>query len=317
MDWLDKIASALGLNPTRLRWRWHRLRERSAQTARSLENRGRAVTYQNKLCPGCGLTVAADEKSCPRCGRRLLGAAATRASRLLRVLVPEGAYTYTSFFVVANVAFYLAMLMRSGGVASLGQGIDARVIVRFGAWTVPLLARGELWRLVTPIFLHFGLLHLIFNCLWLLQLGPLVEEAYGRSRFLVIYLVTGVAGFATSVLWRWQAWQETPIPGGGASGVVFGLIGLALTAGYLRKSRAGAQFRGGLVKWALYGLVFSLLPGVDLAAHLGGGAAGALLGLVLADRGSARRTPDRLWLGLELLGLLVLCGSFALVVARP
>ena len=316
---LDKILAALGFNPVQIRWRLHRLRERSRGVAQEARNRTRAVTYGNKICSGCGLPVAADERRCPRCGQRLHSLAVQRVGRLLRLVVPEGEYTYTAFFGLVCAAFFLAMMMRSGGTAALVSGISLPVIIRFGAWTVPRIAAGQVWRLVTPIFLHFNLLHIIFNGLWLLQLGPVVEHAYGRSRFLFIWLATGVGGFAASVIYRWQAWQHVPAPGGGASGVVFGLIGIALAATLRRRGRAAAvaDLRGSLVKGLVYGLVFSLLPGIDLMAHLGGGVTGLLLGLGLADRQQARRAPDRLWLGVELLCLCVIVGSFVLVILRP
>jgi rhomboid protease GluP len=317
MTLLDRILAALGFNPTQLRWRLHRMRERSRRAAQEVENRSRPVTYANKLCPACGCPAAPEEKRCPRCGQRLHSLAVQQALRLFRLIFPEGQYTYTAFFGVVIAAFYLAMMMRSGGTASLASGISLPVIVRFGAWTVPHIAQGQLWRLVTPIFLHFGLLHIIFNGLWLMQLGPLVEQAYGRSRYLFIWLATGVGGFAASVLYRWQAWQQVPAPGGGASGVVFGLIGIALAATVRRRGRATADLRGSLVKGLVYGLVFSLLPGIDLMAHLGGGVTGFVLGLLLADREQARRAPDRLWLVIELCGLAIIVGSFVLVIIRP
>jgi rhomboid protease GluP len=314
---LDKILEALGFNPTRLRWRLHRLRERSRSAAQEVENRTRPLTYANKVCPSCGLPAAVDEKRCPRCGQRLHSLAVQQALRLFRLVFPEGEYTYTAFFAIVCAAFFLAMMMRSGGTAALVNGIALPVIIRFGAWTVPHIAAGQVWRLVTPIFLHFGLLHIIFNGLWLLQLGPLVERAYGRSRYLFIWLATGVGGFAASVLYRWQAWQQVPAPGGGASGVVFGLIGIALAATVRRRGGAAGDLRGSLVKGLIYGLVFSLLPGIDLMAHLGGGVTGFVLGLVLADRQQARRAPDRLWLVIELLCLAIIVGSFVLVIIRP
>ena len=311
---LAKILAALGFNPVQLRWRLQRLRERWRRLAQRAENRSRLVTYQHKVCPGCGLPAADDEKRCPRCGRKLHSLAVQRLGRVFRLLVPEGAYTYTAIFTLLMVAFFLAMMMRSGGTAALASGIATPVIIRFGAWTVPAIAAGRLWRLVTPIFLHFNLLHIIFNGLWLVQLGPVVEQAYGRSRFLFIWLATGVGGFAASVLYRWD-WREVPVPGGGASGVVFGLIGVALAA-TLRRRRGSAglsELRGSLVKGLLYGLVFSLLPGVDLMAHLGGGLTGLGLGLLLGDQQQARRAPDGLWLAIEVLCLAVIAGSFTLV----
>jgi rhomboid protease GluP len=315
-DLIDRVLRALGFDPLRLRWRWQRLRARAERGRQTLENRTRALRYQHKVCKACGTTVAADERSCPHCGARLESRLGRRASQLFRLVLPEGTYTVTAVSVIACVAFFLAMLMRSGGLGVVVQGIPAPVMIRFGAWTVPLVAEGELWRLLTPIFLHFGVLHLIFNALWLIQLGPLCEEAYGRSKTVVIVVVTGVAGFAASIVYRFEELRTLPVPGAGASGVVFGLIGLAIVASVLRRSRVG-ELRSGLVKWALYGLVFSLLPGVDLVAHLGGGAAGALLGAVLKETPRGR-TPLS-WRILEALCLAAVVGSYLLtaLVAHP
>ncbi len=310
---LERVLRALGLDPVRLRWRWQRLRARSARAGRSLENRTRALRYQHKVCKACGTTVAADERSCPHCGARLASRLGTRAGQLLRLVIPEGTYTVTAVSVIACVAFFLAMVMRAGGLKVIASGIPNPVMIRFGAWTVPLVAEGELWRLLTPIFLHFGLLHLIFNALWLVQLGPLVEEAYGRSKTVVIVVGTGLAGFAASVLYRFDALRAASVPGAGASGVVFGLIGLAIVAGVLRRSRVG-ELRTGLVKWALYGVIFSLLPGVDLVAHLGGGLAGALFGALLRETRGKEKLAFRL---LEGLCVLALAASYLLTALRP
>lgn len=319
MPLLDRLLRALGVNPVQLRWRLHRLRERTRRRARSLENRGRALSYRHQVCPECGLTADRGERACPRCGARLHGPWARRLVLLWRTLVPAGTYTYTVLFVTANVALYAAMVMQPDAMPSemdllsrFGAGIPASVMDRFGAWTVGHIARGELWRLVTPCFLHFGLLHLIFNCLWLVQLGPVLEQHHGRARYLVLYLGGGVAGMALSVGYRYLArGPHAPDIGAGASGVVFGFIGAALVQGYLKKSPGSEVFRGGLGKWALYAIIFSLLPGVDLVAHLGGGLAGAGLGAVL-PQGSRQ---GALWGAVELLCLGLVVGSFV-VVAR-
>lgn len=311
---LDRILRALGLNPVQLRWRLHRLRERSRRRARSLENRTRALSYRHQVCPGCGLTTDRGERQCPRCGGRLLGPWARRLALVWRTLVPEGTYTYTAVFVAANVAIYAAMVMaqpRDTDLLSMfGRGISVQVMETFGAWTVPRVASGQLWRLVTACFLHFGLLHLIFNGLWLVQLGPLVERHYGRSRYVVLYLGTGVGGMAASVVWRLVTHgAHAPHIGGGASAVVFGFIGIALVLGYLGKPPGSEVFRSGIVKWALFALIMSLLPGVDLVAHLGGAGTGALLAAAVADRSRRGRLPKAAWLGLELLCIVGLVGS--------
>lgn len=309
----ERLLSALGFNPTRLRWKVeiHRERQRKRRLAR--DNRAKALQYRHKVCPGCGLTVDRAERHCPRCGAPQRSAIGEQLHRHVRALIPAGVLSYATLFVLLDVAFYLAMLMQSGGAAALGHQLDPRVVLRFGAWFIPLVLAGQWWRLVTPIFLHFGLLHLIFNCLWLLQLGPLLEQTFGRSRFLLLYLTSGVAGFLVSIAYRIASGHGGGI-GGGASGVVFGLIAAALVVGYLRRGPGSEIYRQGLVKWALYGIIFSLLPGVDLAAHLGGGLGGGLLALVLAPEGQARRLPRAVWLVIELGCLAVIAASFALTI---
>jgi rhomboid protease GluP len=210
------------------------------------------------------------------------------------------------------VVLYAAMLTQketsTNVLAVFGGGVPPLVLERFGAWTIEgVMVRGEIWRLMTACLLHFDLLHLIFNALWLMQLGPMVEQVYGRSRFVVTTLVSGVVGMVLSATLR-AMWGEMAI-GAGASGMVFGLIGVALVGGYLKKRPGSEQLRAGAGKWALYAIIFSLLPGIDLVAHLGGGVTGAGLALVLADHCHARPLlPRRFWLALEVvcvLGLLL------------
>jgi rhomboid protease GluP len=210
----------------------------------------------------------------------------------------------------------------------LGQPVDPAVIYRFGGWRAPAVVDGELWRLVTAIFLHFDLMHLIFNCIWLVHLGSLLERFLGRPRYLALYLGSGTAGFAVTVLAHLGA---GPHVGAGASGVVFGLIGCALVLGYGRRGPAtgGGQqgrrrhlpgtevFRAGLLKWAIFATVISLLSGADHVAHFGGAAAGALMGLGLTPESQPGRRARPLWVGIELglLAILVLSIGLAWAVA--
>ncbi len=303
--WWEQLLKALGFNPVQLRWRWHRYQERKRRKQNERENSRRVLSYEHKLCPGCGLTVDRNERQCPRCEQRLGGARASRLGRYWRHLIPEGAYTCTGVMLAANVAFYLAMLMRSGGgPADLGRGIDAAVIFRFGAaHSAAVLVGAEYWRLATAMLLHFDLLHLIFNSLCLVQLGPLIEGAVGRSRYMVLYFVSGVVGFVFSAA---AMLVRGPVLSAGASGVVFGLIAAGLVLGYVRRDASVAHFRQGLVKWLVLGVIISVLPGVDLMAHAGGAAAGAGLTAALIDPAKPAR---RGWRMAELLCLSLLIGS--------
>ncbi len=312
----ERMLEALGFNTMRLRWKLQQREIERERRENRAANERRSLSYEHKLCPSCSLTVDRDAKVCPRCQRPLASATMTRLGRYLRRVFPEGSYSYSLFFVAVNVIFYVAMVLQSGGPEALFSGPNNRVALRFGAWFVPLLLEGEWWRLVTPTFLHFGTLHLVFNCLWLAQLGPGLEQLLGRSRFLVFYVVTGAGGFVVSIGYRVLSGSIGGV-GGGASGVVFGLIAGALTLAYVRKAPGTSFFKEGLLKWALFGVVMSFLPGIDLAAHLGGALFGSLLALGMATRDQARRLSDRLWLLFELLCLFWVVGAFALTVACP
>jgi GlpG protein len=145
------------------------------------------------------------------------------------------------------------------------------------------LARGELWRLVTPIFLHFGLLHLAFNGLWLWEFGRRIEMRQGAGRLLLIVLVTGLLGNLA---------QYLVVPGalfGGMSGVIYGLLGYCWLWGRLRPAE-DFQLPAGimvvLLVWLLIaasGVIEAVgLGAIANAAHVGGLVSGLGLAAVLA-----------------------------------
>lgn len=154
-----------------------------------------------------------------------------------------------------------------------GGSRSTEVLIRFGAQTNPLPA-GELWRLVTAMFLHIGILHLAFN-MWALWLfGPLFERLAGSGRFLALYGASGLlGGAATAVL------ESPPTVAAGASGAIFGLLGAFLVLGWrLRRSPQGqAWLRNALL---LIGINIALgisVPSIGLLAHLGGLAGGIVV----------------------------------------
>jgi rhomboid protease GluP len=167
-------------------------------------------------------------------------------------------------------------------------------------------------RLVTSMFVHFGIMHFLFNIYALLQLGPLLEQVYGRSKFLVLYFLCGVGGSAVSIWWHWDN------PSGahaGASGALFGLIGASLVYGWRTGGAFGRSLASEMLRWGVFALIFSLLVRADNAAHLGGAAVGAGLALVLPDQNKPSKIHPNVWLGLEMICLLALVGSFVALFA--
>ena len=177
-----------------------------------------------------------------------------------------------------------------GGMMNLG-GIGTQISVRLGA-SLPLAYDMEQpWRLITAIFLHGGLLHIGFNMWVLMDIGPMVEEMYGSARYFFLFVVTGAAGYlVSSFLGHLSV---------GASGSLLGLVGVLLAATTGRQSMAAQALRSALIRWLVYiGVLGLLMRGTDNAAHVGGLAAGYLLGRVMADRMpvdmSERRRADLL-----------------------
>jgi rhomboid protease GluP len=157
-----------------------------------------------------------------------------------------------------------------------------------------LTIHGEWWRLGTSLFVHINLIHLLLN-LWVLNdLGGLVERWVGAVGFLLVYIISGLVGSLVSV-----AWYSDPVVSAGASGAVFGVCG-ALGA-LLVGQPAGVsrdllrRYRSSLGGFVLYNVAFNILASdfVDVAAHLGGAAAGAIGGFILrqpvAPAGPGRR----------------------------
>lgn len=166
-----------------------------------------------------------------------------------------------------------------------GGSTDPRVLFALGAnHPAAVLQEGEWWRLVSSMFLHIGFLHLLLNGWALYQLGALFEMAVGSIDLLIVYFVSGLAGSLASLWW-------TQGLSAGASGAIFGLLGFLIAYLLRRRDRLnafGSSLLSQLVVWAAINVFIGFsTPGIDNAAHLGGCAAGFLLGLVL--RGSSPR----------------------------
>jgi len=246
-----------------------------------------------RMCPHCRGVVTNEDKICPYCNERVGPRAIDRRSPadLLGGLIPYARFN-TIVILLANFGLYLVSTLYSMRAETGGgfSGIDANTLIAFGVKYGPAIAAGQWWRLVTAGFLHGGLLHILMNSWVLFDLAPQVEEVYGASRMWVIYFVSSVGGFYLSNLWSPMS------PSIGASAALCGLIGAMIGLGVTHHSVAmGAAIRSTYMRWAIYILLFSFLPGVDMAAHIGGGIAGfgvAYLGGTPRYEGSP---VERLW----------------------
>jgi rhomboid protease GluP len=188
----------------------------------------------------------------------------------------------TSLLLAAIAALFLVEIRAGGATPEVLYGLGAN-------HPVPVLQQGEWWRLFTSMFLHGGFAHVLLNGWALYQLGALFEMAVGSFRMLVVYVLTGLAGSLASLLWT----QSLSV---GASGAIFGVLG-ALIAFLLRRRERLTPFARSLlsqlVGWAAINVFIGFtVPMIDNAAHLGGCAAGFLLGLLLRGRQIERRPVE-------------------------
>jgi rhomboid protease GluP len=224
----------------------------------------------------------------------------------------------TSMLAAAIVLMYVVewfMTQRAGGAGqSMGffgmGGINNVVMARLGALYGPyVFAFGQWWRLVTAIFLHAGLLHIGMNLWVLFDISPEVEGLFGISKFVVMFLVTGIFGYIASLWW---------MPGAlaiGASGAIMGLIG-ALIGATFHHGRMGKDYRRMLWRWVIYIAIFGLFFPVDNAAHFGGLGAGIVLGYLIPEGVPETRPAENFWNGLAVLSVIIIAGSFALMAMQ-
>lgn len=285
---------------------------------------GGAESYEgaHRMCPNCRALVERGASICPFCGVRIGGARSRPSATPGRVLgvipVPS---TATSVLVAVNVAlyaltWYLSQTASAPGPnpASFSGEIRGDVLLRFGAKFGPYIWAGEWWRLVTAMFLHAGLLHIGFNLWCLFDLGPTVESLFSTTKFVFMYLVTGVAGFVLSL------WWSPGIPSVGASGAILGLIGILIGASF-HHGRLGKDYRAQLLRWVFYIFVIGIFGGVfgfgtDNAAHVGGLALGTLLGYVVPEGESMTRSGENFWNAVAVLSIVIMAGSFALMALQ-
>ncbi|MDD3821926.1 MAG: rhomboid family intramembrane serine protease [Bacilli bacterium] len=164
----------------------------------------------------------------------------------------------TYLIIAINIIMYLLM-------ETIGKGSnDPLTLLRFGALLAPLVRGGQYLRLITSAFLHVGLIHLFFNNYILYIIGSQIETFFGKSKFLLIYLFSGITGALMSMLF-------TNAISAGASGAIFGLLGSLLYFGYHYRVYLGNTMQTQIVPLIIINLFLGfIIPGIDNAAHIGG-----------------------------------------------
>ena len=225
-------------------------------------------------------------RRCPECARERTKVKTARNIGAAGV----GRYSVTQILIALNVLIFFVEVATGtalGGVGSRGFG----TLYYDGFIAGPFLVHGqhEYYRLLTYGFLHDGLLHILFNMVFLYFVGPPLEQAIGKLNFLAVYLVSLLAGAFGALL-------LTPLdPTVGASGALFGLLGaLIIVAHY----RGISIWQSGLGPTLLINVVFSLtITGISIGGHLGGLCGGLICGVLYMELVDRRRLESAFLIG--------------------
>lgn len=266
---------------------------------------GILLTSSNRrYCPSCGRPVDPGANVCV-CGQKYTELAAAELSSNQtppdeRLASRFAQAPYVTYFLIGfNSLIFLLMILAGGST-------HVDTLLSFGAMYRPLVTLGEYWRLVTPIFLHIGFMHLAFNMYALLLLGSVTERIYGSTRFFHLYLFSGIGGTLASA-------RFSTAVSAGASGAIFGLAGITLVVGYRYRERIPANFKSavgrGIVPFVLFNLLYGLSnKGIDSFAHIGGLLAGAALAFVVPP--SRQNSSPELFSFGVVVPLMIILGAF-------
>ncbi len=263
------------------RWQWRVEKWKTAM--RGFFGGGEQQQPRPKICPACGALVGIKATRCHECGASLRFSLAA-LSKKLSGLFGEHEAPVTSALLVTNILMFgvsLVLTMQAGEAGGLRTlwGMSGEASYQLGAsHPYGIFTEHQWWRLVMAMFLHGGLIHIGFNMMALMQFGPALEELYGSSRYLFLYVVTGAFGFLVSALIGHFSL--------GASGALLGLVGAMLAV----TTKRGGSFMRDLRSRLISSVVILFLIGfwggfgIDNSAHLGGFAAGFIFGKIYADR---------------------------------
>jgi len=189
-------------------------------------------------------------------------------------LIPHKGYLFTPLLILANILVFVSMVL-------LGMDVftpSIEFLVQWGGNIRFLTMNGELWRLLTCTFVHFGIIHLVFNMLALLYVGSLLEKTIGKSKFIFAYLICGIIASISSLI------VHENLVSVGASGAIFGIFGVLLSLLIFKKHVFPNISALRLFLYVFVFVLYNVLTGfgksgIDNAAHVGGLFTGITIGI--------------------------------------
>ena len=207
--------------------------------------------------------------------------------------------TYSIIFICVLV-FILMYVLGNGST-------DNYTLLLFGANLDALTKNGDYYRLLTSMFLHIGIMHLLCNMYSLYIIGKEVENVFGKWKYLVIYILSGIAGSILSL-----AFNHNTICAG-ASGAIFGLLGALLYFGYYYRPYLGATLTRSIIPVIAINLIVGFLDsGIDNSAHIGGLVGGLLVAMAdgVPDKSNNNNKINGIVLSLIYFGFIIYLSFF-------
>ena len=254
-------------------------------------------------CPNCGVQLSASDEyighkvSCPECGMHFVitdereDEVVNASQSVYNDATMDGDTPLTKFdaTTVQRKPFATIALMATSVLATLilfcktgSIEPNAQSCVTYGANFKALTMGGQWWRMISSAFLHLNIKHLVMNMLCLYSIGCLLERLAGHSKIVELYFLTAITSALASCI------VHPDLVCAGASGAVFGLFGAQVAYVMILREKLrltsdtlGGYMKSGLVFIAI-NFAYSLMPGVDMAAHVGGLIGGLAIGSVIA-----------------------------------
>ncbi len=293
-------------------YHWQQRIDRWKNATRGFFGGGRDNQPRPRLCPACGTLVGINATRCHECGANLRFSLAALSKRLSGLFGESDAPVTTALLIANLLMFGVSWIATAsqgeGGGIRILWGMGGEASYRLGAsFPYSIYIRHEWYRLITAMFLHGGLIHIGFNMMSLMQLGPALEELYGSARYFFLYVVTGAIGFLISA-----AFGNYSL---GASGALLGLVGAMLAVTTKRGGSFMRELRSRLVSSIviLFMLGFAGM-GLDNTAHFAGLASGFVIGKLFADRQPMNVREYRRAYAMGWLAGIAVAASFVLMI---
>ena len=225
----------------------------------------------------------------------------------LKDLYPQNNYLCTPLLIYSNIFVFILMVLFGTNVFT--PSIDS--LIQWGGNIRYLTINGQFWRLFTSVFLHGGILHLVFNMYALLYVGSILENVIGRNKFIFAYLISGIAASVSSLM------IHENVVSVGASGAIFGLFGVLLpllgSKEFNFPNISVKNLLSNVSVFVLYNIMIGFTKsGIDNAAHIGGLFTGVIIGVFYSMIVKKKIRPIFIYVAL----ILTLCAFSTLVVTN-